>query len=79
MLGRYNWSLGAEVARAHQRESPYLYGYDVQRVLALSPKVDLSRTRSWAELSSIITGLVQVRLGGRAQGQRLSHGSGCRW
>ncbi len=49
---------------AHAAGHPNAYGLQkgVTRVLALSPDIDLSRTRNWAELSSIIAGLVQVGL-----------------
>ncbi len=61
-MGRFNWTLGEELARARKRETPYQWSKrKVQRVLALSPHVDLSRTRSWRELASIIAGLLQVR------------------
>ncbi len=60
VYGRYNWTLGQEWAVRAGRESPYLLGHNVTRVLALSPDIDLSRTRSWAEFSSIMAGLFQV-------------------
>ncbi len=60
VLGRYNWTLGMEFARRSKRPDPYLARRDVTRVLALSPSVDLARTRSWHEMASIIAGLMQV-------------------
>ncbi len=61
VVGRYNWTLAQEVGRALGRHSVYMYPFRPSRVLALSPRLDLSRTRSWAEFASIIAGLAQVR------------------
>ncbi len=61
VLGRYNWTTGAQVAKLGNVQSAYGLRRDVRRVLALSPEVDLSRTRSWEELGKIIAGLMQVR------------------
>jgi hypothetical protein len=36
-------------------------GAPVTKVLALHPHLDLSRVRSWTELSRILAGLIQVR------------------
>jgi hypothetical protein len=62
VYGRYNWTLGAAWAARAGRESPYLIGRNVSRVLALSPEVDLRRTRTWAEFAAIIAGLLQVHV-----------------
>ncbi len=58
MVGRYNWSLGALTAPLR---TPYTSGYKVERVLALHPSIDLSRTRTMTEYLSITLGLIQVR------------------
>ncbi len=58
--GRYNWTLGEHVATVAGLKTPYAVHKDITSVLALSPRVDLSRTRSWEEYATIVTGLMQV-------------------
>jgi hypothetical protein len=65
LFGRYNWRIGRELGVLGGTPLS-VYGYSrltehaFSKVLALSPQVDLSRTRSWSELASILIGLYQV-------------------
>lgn len=61
VLGRYNWTLGARVARAFGHPTPYALQGEVTKVLMLSPDVDLARTRNWTEFAHVIAGLFQVK------------------
>lgn len=62
MMGRYNWTLGQQVATTLDQalKSPYTNGLHVKHVLALSPDLDLTRTRNWTEFHRVMTGLIQV-------------------
>ncbi len=61
VYGRYNWTLGAQVAAAGGRKTPYLREGDYPtRVIALHPSIDLSRTRTWQEFATVLGGLIQV-------------------
>lgn len=60
IYGRYNWTLGSEYAKDGHQTAPYASGNLPERVLALSPRVDLSRTRNMGELASILAGLLQL-------------------
>lgn len=57
--GRYDWDLAARV-RAAANKTVYSTGRPVARVLALSPALDLARTRNWTELNLILYSLIQV-------------------
>ena len=59
LFGGYNYSLGALLA-ARRSEVPYETVKPFNRVIALDPKIDLSRVREWGELASILTGLIQI-------------------
>ena len=63
IYGRFNWTLSASLAERYGYSSPYSsgrHGYNASKLLALSPSIDLSRTRSWTEFASIMIGLFQV-------------------
>jgi hypothetical protein len=75
IFGRYNYSLGYELLRERGEPGTKIYAYgkalgskavNLTKVIALSPRIDLRRTRTWSEFASIIYGLLQVaRLSGR--------------
>lgn len=68
MVGRMNWTLTTAIRRSMDWRSPYISALPVRRVLALSPHLDLARTRNATELHRLVYGLVQVGSEGLASG-----------
>jgi hypothetical protein len=63
LYGRYNWTVGAALKEKYGYASVYAsgrLGFESSRLLALSPSIDLARTRSWEEVANIILGLFEV-------------------
>ena len=69
VYGHFDWELSRLLHKdpaidALLMPGPYVRGPAPERVLALSPDVDLSRTRNLVEYKRIVAGLLQVGAGG---------------
>lgn len=60
ILGKYNWTLAAQISSQVNRTPYTLGGRKIDQVLALHHHVDLSRTRNLSEFNTLLMGLAQA-------------------